>query len=433
MDYLWTKDLTPPVFPALDGDRDTDVLVIGGGMAGVLCAAAAKRAGAKCMLVEAKRIGMGITRGTTAVLSALHDTLYQDIVRRQGEQRARQYFQANLRAVEAYRALAGRISCDFEEKAFILCSRTDRERMEREAQTLQELGARAAFLRSSPMPFPVAGAVKVEGMAQFHPLKLLYGLARELDIREDTFVERLEGTTAHTNRGVIRAGKVIVATHYPFLDRRGLYFMKMYQQRSFVIALEGAADPGCVVEEEAEQGIYLRTYGKLLLVGGGSRRTGKPGEDFALPRAFARRYFPRAKERFAWANQDCVTLDGLPYIGPYSPNLPGVYVATGFNLWGMTGSMVAAELLGELLEGRTSPFAHTFAPGRPMPAGPLAAQMGESALHFARPTVRRCSHLGCGLVRNEGEGCWECPCHGSRFDTHGGLIDGPAQKPARVE
>lgn len=433
MEFLWTKASPPPAFPALDGDKSTQVLVIGGGMAGILCALRLHRQGVEVMLVEKNKIGGGITKGTTAVLTAQHDTLYQDLQKRFGAEKAKAYLHANLRAVEQFGTLAGEFDCDFERVPSIMYALHDKQLMEQEARCVQALGFAAQFTTQTPLPFAVAGAVSYPDMAQFHPLKFLYAAAKNLPIYENTFVEKLEDTTAFTAHGTIQAKRVIVATHYPFVNRHGLYVAKLYQRRSFVVALENAPDLGCTIEDAAENGIYLRNYNGLLLVGGGDCRTGKKGGGFAVPRAFAARHFPEAKEVMAWANQDCVSLDGMPYVGDYSGGLPGVYTATGFNLWGMTSSMVAAELLADLAQGRENALEKVFSPARSLLRTQLFANMGTTLLDFAIPTTKRCSHLGCALRWNPAEHSWDCPCHGSRFDEHGALLDNPAMKDSRVE
>ena len=219
-----------------------------------------------------------------------------------------------------------------------------------------------------------------------------------------------------------------MATHFPFINRHGLYFMKLYQSRSYVLALENAPDPGATGAEYKGEGIYFRRYGDLLLLGGGDHRTGKKGGSYAFLREYAKNHFPRAKEKYAWANQDCMTLDGLPYVGHYSPNTPDVYVATGFNAWGMTNSMVAAEVIRDQILGKENPLSQIFHPGRSMLRKQLFCNIGETLIDFAIPTVRRCPHLGCALRWNPQEHTWDCPCHGSRFDMDGKLLDTPAQK-----
>lgn len=433
MEYLWTKNIKKPDLPTLDGDRKTDVLIIGGGMAGVLSALKLEQNSVDYLLVEAKQVGGGITKGTTAVLTAQHDTLYGELIKTQGAKKAGMYLHANLQAVEEFRKLSMDIDCDFEDKPSVMYSLHDGEVMKREVEAVASLGFNAQFLTNTAMPFPVAGAVSYPQMAQFHPLKFLYGAAQKLKIYENTFVEKLNGTAAITNHGTIHAKKVIVATHFPFVNRHGLYFMKQYQQRSYVVAYENAPDLGCTIEDMEENGFYLRNYNGLLLIGGGDHRTGKKGGGYNAVRAFAKQYFPKAKEKFAWSNQDCVSLDGVPYIGVYSTAMPDVYVASGFNLWGMTTSMVASNILTDMVIRRDNPYAEAFSPNRNMLTGQLFSNMGTTLLDFITPAAKRCSHLGCALKWNASEHSWDCPCHGSRFDEHGRIIENPAMRDSHVE
>lgn len=427
MKYLWDKGIKKKDFPALENDIDTDILIIGGGMAGVLCAHKLSKLGVDYVLLEADRIGRGITLGTTAVLTAQHDTLYSEMVKKDGDKIAKSYLTANLNAVKKFQELSKEFPCDFEEKASMMYSLDDEQLMRDEVKCLNELGFNAEFTKDTPMKFPVAGAVKYPEMAQFHPLKFLYAITENLNIYEKSFVHSLEGTTAFTDKGKVRAKKVIIATHFPFKNSNGLYFMKLYQRRSYVIALKGAQDLGCTIEDYEQDGLYFRNYKDLLIIGGGGHRTGRKG-GFEAVRAFTQKYYPEAKEVYAWANQDCVSLDGRGYIGNYSPAVPDIYVASGFNLWGMTSSMVASDILCDLVLGKSNEFAETFNPDRSMLTAQLFMNAGNSVIDFIKPTLKRCSHLGCALSWNEAECTWDCPCHGSRFDAEGNLINGPAMK-----
>ena len=232
MEYLWEKDVVPPEFPALSGDASTDVLVIGGGMTGVLCAKKLHDAGIDCMLLESSRIGSGMTKGTTAVLTAQHDTLYTDIEKRFGREHAWLYLDANVEAVDSFRALSAAIPCDFRDVPSVMYTAKDPDALRREARLVRALGVEAEFTTDLPLPFPVSGAVRFPGMAEFHPLKFLYGAAAGLNIYENTKVLRIKGHFAETERGRVRAKKIIVAAHFPPWYPRGLYFMKLYQKRS---------------------------------------------------------------------------------------------------------------------------------------------------------------------------------------------------------
>ena len=432
MESVWQKMEYTTRYPSLKKNIETDVLVIGGGMAGILCARKLQAAGKRVVLVEANRIGSGITARTTAVLTAQQDYLYQDMIRDFGEDAARAYLHAGLNAVAEYRKLSEKIPCDFETLPSMQYTANDPARLEKEVHTVRKLGFSALFTDIVPLPVLGVGAAVYPDMGQFHPLKFLIGAAEGLEIYENSRVLELEGTTAKLEQGSVQAKKIIVATHFPFINRRGLYFMKLYQRRSYVLALENASDLSMSLTELEGLGLYFRTYGELLLMGGGDHRTGKKGGGFAYLRAIARKYFPQSKERFAWANQDCVTLDGLPYVGEYAPNMPGVYVITGFNGWGMTNAMVGANLLTDMITGKDNPLREVLAPNRSVMHKQLWCNLGATALDFAIPTKKRCPHLGCALRWNSAEHSWDCPCHGSRFGEEGKLLDTPAQKDAEI-
>lgn len=433
MKYLWTENIETTRFPKLDGDTKTDVLIIGGGMAGVLCARFLQERGVDCILVEASAIGEGITKGTTAVITAQHDTLYTDIVKKYGFKKAKQYLDANLWAVEQFRKISKEIFCDFEDKPSVMYSRIDKVTLEHEAEIVCRLGFPAEFITKIPLPFEIAGAVSYPNMAQFHPLKFLTGIAKDLKIYEETFVRKVKGNTAYTDSGNINAKKIIIATHYPFINSKGMYPMKLYQTRSFVVALENAPDVSGTYVDTAEGGMYFRNYKNYLLVGGGDHRTGAKGGGIEAVRSFVHLNYPDAKEKYAWATQDCMSLDGIPYIGRYSPSTPDIYVATGFNEWGMTTSMVSASILADMVTGHQNKFAPVFAPNRSVMHKQLFVNLGKSITSLVRPTAKRCPHLGCALVWNKVEHSWDCPCHGSRFDKHGRLIDNPAMRDIDVD
>lgn len=425
MASLWEKTWKHPVFPPLDGDTDTDVLIIGGGMAGILCAYRLHQAGVPYLLAEAETIGSGTTKNTTAKLTSQHGLIYERLIRLFGIERAKQYLTANQEALETYRELCRGIRCGFEEKDAYVYSRNDRKKLERELAALEKLGFHAEYAEQLPLPFPVAGAVKFPHQAQFHPLEFLAAIAKDLHICEHTPVQELVGM-AITPRGRITAKKIIVTTHFPFLNKHGSYFLKLYQHRSYVIALEHAQNVDGMYVDEAQKGMSFRNYGSQLLVGGGDHRTGKQGGGWRELREFAKRYYPKAVETAHWAAQDCMSLDGVPYIGPYSASTDHLYVASGFNKWGMTSSMVAARILSDLVQEKENPYGDVFSPSRTILRPQLVVNGLEAAAGLLTPTARRCPHLGCALKWNPQEHSWDCPCHGSRFTKDGALIDNPA-------
>ena len=282
------------------------------------------------------------------------------------------------------------------------------------------------FAKDLPLPVNTVGAVCFEDQAQFHPLRFLYAIAKGLNIYEHTFVREMEGTAAVTDRARISAGKVIVTTHFPMINKHGSYFLKLYQHRSYVTALENAQNVDGMYVDESRTGFSFRNYGDLLLLGGGGHRTGKSGGNWDELRQFAREQYPRATERYFWAAQDCMSLDHIPYIGRYSKNTADLYTASGFNKWGMTGAMLSAVLLSDRICGRYNGFEEAFDPSRSIIRPQLFINGFESIKNLLTPTKKRCPHLGCALKWNPAEHSWDCACHGSRFDESGKVLDNPA-------
>lgn len=422
---VWT-DVTLPAFQKLYGDIKTDVLIIGGGMCGILCALFLKEAGIDYVLAEGNTIASGITKNTTAKITSQHALIYDKLIKSLGKEKAQLYLDANQGALREYERLCKDIDCDFETKNAYTYSLADREKIEKEVRAVNSLGARAYFADNLPLPFKTSGAICFPSQAQFHPLKFIKAVAKDLNIYEHTFIRDLTPTSAICDSGKITAKKIIVATHFPFLNKHGSYFLKLYQHRSYVSAFENAPDLSGMYIDENDKGLSFRNYQNLLLIGGGSHRTGKKGGAWAPAENFAKKYYPDAKVKYSWATQDCMSLDGVPYIGQYSANTPALYVATGFNKWGMTGSMVSAGILCDMVKEKDNDFAKVFSPERSILKPALFVNALESGVNLLTPSKKRCPHLGCALKWNSAEHSWDCPCHGSRFEKDGTLIDNPA-------
>ncbi len=426
MDSVWEQTYSKDNFGRLNKDIKTDVLIIGGGMTGILCAYYLNQAGVSSVLAEAKTIGGGITKNTTAKITSQHGLIYDKIIKKYGIEKAKQYLEINQSALKTYRDLCKNIDCDFEEKNSYVYSIDNRQKIEDEITALSKLGFNAEFTKDLPLPFEVAGAVRYPNQAQFNPLKFLYAISKGLNIYEHTKVRELMGTTAITDGGKIYAKKIIVATHFPFINKHGGYFIKMYQHRSYVIALKNAPDVNGIYVDESQTGMSFRNYENLLFVGGGAHRTGKKGGNWEELRAFAKKHYPNAIEKYHWATQDCMTLDGMAYIGSYSKSTKGLYVATGFNKWGMTSAMVSAMILCDMVQGRKNEYQDLFSPSRRILHPQLAVNIFESTKGLLTPKPKRCPHLGCALKWNPYEHTWDCSCHGSRFTENGEVIDNPA-------
>ena len=426
MESIWNRTVKLPQFGQLNGDYNTDVLIIGGGIAGLLCGYMLNNSGINCAIIESDKICNGVTQNTTAKITVQHGLLYHKLISKYGLEKAQLYFQAQNQALEMYRALSKEIDCDFEDSDAFVYSRNSRIEIETEANALRKVGCPAVFAEDIHLPFRIKGAICVPKQAQFHPLKFLNKIAKDLPIFEDTRALKVKPVEVITNNGRIKAEKIIVTTHFPFLNKHGLYFMKLYQHRSYVLALKDAPDVMGMYVDASLKGLSFRNANGLLLLGGGGHRTGKKGGNWIELSEFARTHYPGAKEVARWATQDCMSLDGIPYIGQYSKSTPNVYVATGFNKWGITNAMVSAMVLTDLITGKENAYSQVFSPSRRILHPQLAANLAESLIGLLTPTVPRCPHLGCALKYNRYEHSWDCPCHGSRFTEHGKIIDNPA-------
>ncbi len=484
MNSLWTETISIPEREALPGDMKTEAAVIGGGLAGILTARLLSESGVRTVVLEADRIGGGQTKNTTAKITSQHGLIYDRLAEQFGMEAAEQYASAGEKAIGEYRRVIKEygIDCHFTESSACLYSCRKgkaQEALMREAETAQALGIPAGFTTKTELPFPVTGAVCFHGQAHFHPLEFLKGAAEGLTVYENTLVLSVEGSQVRTGRGTVSAEHVVFACHYPFVNVPGYYFMRMYQERSYVLALdmEGPGRRGAFLPEGMyygvdRDGLSLRSAAGLLLLGGEGHRTGENREGGRYGKLLerAKALWPDCRERFRWSAQDCMTLDGLPYIGRFSAKTPNWYVATGFQKWGMTNSMAAAMVIRDAIIGKENPDAAVFSPERFTPAA-SAKNFVSGGLHSVRDLARevfmppramteelpcghggvvefegkkagvykeengelhvvsvRCPHMGCQLEWNPDEKSWDCPCHGSRFDYTGKRIDNPAQE-----
>jgi glycine/D-amino acid oxidase-like deaminating enzyme/nitrite reductase/ring-hydroxylating ferredoxin subunit len=475
-----------PDHPELDHDVETDVAVLGGGIVGVTTALLLKEAGARVVLLEAGRIGRGVTGHTTAKVSSQHGMVYSRLASRFGAEAAATYGAANEAALRwiADRVEADGIDCDFRRRPSYAYMTEDRSTAEQEAQAAIEAGLPASLVEETPLPYPVAAAVRFEDQAEFHVRKYLLALAAQLEgdgshvfehsraVEVDTY----EGLTVKTAGGRVKARDVVMATHYPFLDRT-FAFARVHPQRSYALACRIAGEPpeGMFISGDSPtRSVRAAPVAgeELLLVGGEGHRPGTGGDTrqrYEALERFAREHWDVQSVEYRWSAQDNTTIDTVPYVGNALPTSTPVWTATGFAKWGMTGGTAAALLLTDLIQGRENPWAELFDPYRFTPRASAARFIEENAVvgarflrdRFAnRPTRsidslepgegdivelegekvaghRRddgtlvavsstCTHLGCQVNWNHAERSWDCPCHGSRFAPDGIVLQGPA-------
>lgn len=426
MESIWQATAKLPSFPQLKNDIHTDVLIIGGGIAGILTAYFLHQNGVKYILVEKSKICSGTTKNTTAKITYQHSLIYHKILKSSGIETAQKYLKANKVAFERYRELCQKIDCDYEIKDNFVYSTDNRQKLENEMNALYKIGYKAEYCENLSIPVNTVCAVKFENQAQFNPLKFISAISSELNIYENTFVREMEGNTAVTDFGRIYADKVVTATHFPFINKHGSYFLKLYQHRSYVIALENAQNVDGMFVDENREGMSFRNSNSLLLLGGGGHRTGKEGGNWSELRTFAKKVYPDSVEKFLWSAQDCMSLDDIPYIGQYSKSTNGFYVETGFNKGGMTSAMVSAMIISDIILGKKNEYTDMFNPSRSILKPQLAINGFEAVKNLLTISEKRCPHLGCALKWNNAEHSWDCACHGSRFDKNGKVLDNPA-------
>lgn len=419
-------------------EKHWDIIVIGAGMAGILTAYYLQKEGKSVLVLEAEKTASGQTGRTTAKITSQHDLKYSKLIKKVGIAAVRTYACANETAIQEYEnlILERKIECQFQRVPSYLYTLQDAAVLQKEAEAAKLVGIDADFTAETELPFSVSGAVCFRNQARFSPLEFIRGIAGELEIEENTRVLGINGKMVTTNRGEFYAENIVAASHYPFINKAGFYFLRQHQERSYVLALSGCGKMNGMYYGIDSDGFSFRQAGEYLLLGGASHRTGKhdcAGAYRTLETA-ANQYFPESKIVTKWSAQDCMPHDGIPFIGKYSVFTPNLYVITGFQKWGMTSSMVAAMILREELCGRESPYGKVFSPQRMhfrAGFGNLMTDAGESIKGLTKGLFhpqKRCTHMGCELVWNPEENSWDCPCHGSRFTEEGKLIDNPANR-----
>lgn len=426
MDSLWSATAHKGRFPTLEGDKKTDIVIVGGGLAGLMCLKELTDRGADCILLEAKTIGSGVTGNTTAKITFQHGLIYDKLINKYGTEKAHMYLDANRKALEKIKKMSQAYPCDLEETDAYVYSSDDRKKIENEIRAYEKLGVNSQFCEDIPLPVSCAGAVIIPSQAQFHPLKFMYALSENLRIYENSKVTEFLPGKVKCENGTVTARIIIIATHFPVINKHGAFSLKLYQHRSYVIAIDNAPDINGMYLDEKKIGFSFRNYKNLLLIGGGDHRTGKTGGSYNVLYDFCRQNYPDSAVKYNFATQDCMSLDGMPYIGRYSGSSRDIYVATGFNKWGMTSSLAAADIIADMVTGRKNPYAGLFAPDRSVLHPQLLMNIFHSFTGIITPTVPRCPHMGCALKYNKDEHSWDCPCHGSRFSENGELIDNPA-------
>lgn len=479
MKSIWSKSYNVKERESLSEDKEVEAVVIGAGIAGLLTAYALKKKGVEVIIIDSGKILNGNTKNTTAKITIQHDLIYDKLIKEFNEENAKKYADANSMAIKDYKKIIeeNKIECDFEELDAYVYTLDKPDKIIKEHEAAIKLGIESEIVDEIELPIKIAKAIKFKKQAQFNPIKFLNFIAKDLDIYENTKAVDIKDGVVITDRGNITAKHIVVATHFPIINVPGYYFLRMHQERSYVVALENAQELNGMYIDENKDGYSFRGYKNLLLLGGGDTRTGNSLEkgSYNKLREYAKFLYPGSKEKYNWSAQDCMTSDGLPFIGKYSKEMPNVYVATGFNKWGMTTSMVASMIISDNILGKENMFQEIFSPERfdiTASIKNFLVDGAETAYNFIAQKINmpvetlenienghgkiitfdgdkvgvykdnsgkayavstKCPHLGCELKWNSDDLSWDCPCHGSRFDYKGMLLDSPSIKDLKYE
>ena len=484
----WIESTPKTLYPPLQTNLHVDVVVVGGGIAGITAAYLLKREGKTVALLESGRIVQGVTGYTTAKITSQHHLIYHRLQSSFGKEAAQLYGEANEAGLDLISSLIAKhkIDCDFRRKTSYVYGSTEAElrEIQKEAVVAAKLGLPARFVTRVDLPFATTGAVAFSHQAEFHPRKYLLALASKISgngshLFEETAVLGVRDgnpCAIKTKRATLSADHVILATHFPFPDT-AFYFTRMAPKRSYALGFRsGNRAPNGMFINAGSPTRSIRaqsiTEGELIILVGEGHKTGQGGSEMERYRRleeFARRYFNVTSIDYRWSTQDNIPHDGLPYIGKASHSSKHIYVATGFQSWGMTNGTAAAMILCDLIVNRKNSWSVLFDPQRINPltsakkfikenVNAVSCLIGDRLKHRIREDPKKllpgegailrvngkdrayyknekgkiyqvspvCTHIGCTVRFNDAEKTWDCPCHGSRFNYDGKVIHGPA-------
>lgn len=492
----WILSTESTNYPSLKEDIDVDIAIVGGGIAGILSAYQLKEQGFNIAVIESENIVQSTTAHTTAKITSQHGLIYDRIINQMGRDLAHQYARANESAIQEIKNIAdeNNINCDYETQSAYVYTQDDNyiDKIKAEVEAAKYLGIDADLIEDIPFPFDIKLGMVFRNQAQFHPRKFLLALA---EIVSRTGVSIYEKTKAielnrENDRYIITTDmgkkliseKVILATHYPFFNKKSMYYARLYVERSYILGIKAKEKyPGGMYINAENPPRSLRYQstddGELILVVGEKHKAGQgkdTNEHYKALIDFAKSVFTVEDIPYRWSAQDCFTLDGIPYVGQYASDTPNLYLATGFAKWGMTNSIASSIILKDLIVKGENPWQDIYKPSRKTIAASsknfivqnadVAVQLIDGKLQSTDENIKllpgeaiiievdgekvgafkdederlhlvntTCTHMGCEFKWNTAERSWDCPCHGSRFTYDGQVLHGPAVKPLNFD
>lgn len=475
MNSLWENTVILPQYKELNKNINVDVAIIGGGISGILTAYKLKQSGINAVIFEKDRICSKTTAYTTGKITLAHGLIYDELMRNFDMEKVREYAYLNKKAIDEYEEIIKKenIDCDYEKCNAYIYTTSDENKLIKEYNALLKCDIECEYISENLLPIRFKGAIKYKNQAKFNPFKFIKHILSGIEIYENTLIEEVKAKkkVLYTHKGnKIKANKIIFACSFPFLNIPGYYFLRMHQEMSYFLMLKNTKYLKDIYLSADEKGYSFRSYKDILLFGGEKHRCGYnlDGKKYVnLKNKIDSMYKDNIKVG-KYASLDCMSIDKVPYIGLFSNSLKDIYVITGFNKWGMTSSMIASNIIKDMILKGYDYKDSIFSPSRfdtkgikksVLKEGPysiknialdlfdipqknlndIEAGCGDiveyknkkvgvyrdfdDQYHIVDVT---CPHLKCELKWNKDERTWDCPCHGSRFDYMGNAIYSPS-------
>lgn len=486
----WILSTKSKNYEKLSQDLKTSTLIVGAGIVGVTTAYLLAKQGVDVVVVDADKVAYGSSGRNTGKVTTQHDVKYSEINNKYGLDTASLYYEGNNEALNLVKNIVkeNNIDCKFEQVPAYIYTQNENyiQDLKDEYQLCRKIGIDCEYHEKLDLPIDIKGAISFNNQGQFNPKQYVDGLMNKcvelgVKIYENTPIANLEKGNickVKTRDNIkIEADNVIIASHVPWYDGLNFYFAKEKADRSYLL--------GATLDKDFPKGMFIsieeptktfRVYEgegkKLLIFGGNDHKTGqgkKEEEIFEDLKQYANENFGLNDFKYQWSAQDCMSFDNMPYIGHINKSENNVYVATGFSKWGMTNGTLSAIIISDLITKNKSKYEDIFKPSRKgsylntdfikenlnvginyiggklkFGSDKMPSEKGEGKvvnIEGKKYGVYRnyddklfivdttCTHLGCELKFNSAEKTWDCPCHGSRFDYKGNVLEGPALRP----
>jgi len=486
IESIWMNDYKNPSNKKKKELNDTDILIIGGGITGLSCAYFLKDSAYKVTLLDKGKIGCGISSRTTAKINYLQGTIYQDLEKYYGTKKSKLYLDSQIEAIRLIESIVKKekIKCNLEKVDSFLYTNEEKNvsKINKEMELLKSFDIKVGEVTSLPISeIPMIKGIVVSDTYVFNPIKYLLGLLKgiknSIEYQEEVTVLDMklqeDGTyLVSTSEGTFSSKIVIVACHYPFFIKPGFFPLFGYLKREYVQAAP-VEKPHHFTAINIDSSLQSIRFYKDYLIYGSREKKLTSSYDYEMEYKKSREEFLhlfKKEPEYSWMNQDLMMNDSLPWIGILNKNQPNLYIATGYQAWGMTNGTIAGKIVSDLIEKKENSYANLFSPLRKMKPNviPVLTNGFEYLKAYMKTYFDKnpkfesehamilkingidcgvyidkngekhivhnlCPHLKCKLIFNSLEKTWDCPCHGSRFSIDGDVVEGPAKESIRIK